>query len=135
MKPADAAADERSTPVRHLLVSDVDDTLLGDDEALAEFRRFNYERIYMRPASVAQADQVIRVLQALVEHFADRPNRLPLDGIEPDHRPGVDAGSPEAQREAVAYVGGMTDRFAFSTAIAELGWDPERVPRGIDVRR
>lgn len=38
MKPADAAADERSTPVRHLLVSDVDDTLLGDEEALAEFR-------------------------------------------------------------------------------------------------
>ena len=104
-------------------------------EALAEFRRFNYEHIYMRPASVAQADQVIRVLRALVEHFADRPNRLPLDGVEPDHRPGVDAGSPEAQREAVTYVGGMTDRFAFATAIAELGWDPERVPRGIDVRR
>src|SRR4051812_19450194 len=35
-------------------------------DALAEFRRFNYEQIYMRPASTQQSAQVIRVLRGLV---------------------------------------------------------------------
>ena len=46
-------------------------------EALAALRAFNYEHIYLRPASVAQAEAVVSVLQALVDHFADRPNALP----------------------------------------------------------
>ena len=46
-------------------------------EALAEFRRFNYEHVYLRPASRAQADAVIALLRALVEHYADRPHLLP----------------------------------------------------------
>ena len=33
-------------------------------EALAAFRQFNYERVYLRPASAAQARAVIAVLQA-----------------------------------------------------------------------
>ena len=94
-------------------------------EALAALRAFNYEQIYLRPASVAQAEAVVGVLQALVDYFADRPNAL-----EPDL--GLAAGSPEALRAAVTYVGGMTDRFAFSTAVAHLGWDPARLPVGID---
>ena len=53
-------------------------------EALAALRAFNYEHIYLRPASVAQAEAVIAVLQALVEHFADRPNACST----PDRRPG-----------------------------------------------
>ena len=32
---------------------------------------------------------------------------------------------------AVTYVGGMTDRFAFDAAETLLGWDPEKLPRGI----
>ncbi len=95
-------------------------------EALALFRRFNYEHVYMRPASVAQADAVIELLQGLVEHYADRPNALPDAHC-------VDAGSPDALRAAVAYVGGMTDRFACRQALALLGWDRERLPVGIDV--
>ena len=43
----------------------------GKAEALAEFRAFNYEQIYMRPASVAQGQAVVRVLHALVEYYAD----------------------------------------------------------------
>jgi dGTPase len=35
----------------------------------------------------------------------------------------------------VTYVAGMTDRFAFQAAVAHLGWDPARLPVGIDVRR
>jgi dGTPase len=111
-------------------------------EALAAFRAFNYEHIYMRPASVAQAASVVKVLRALVEHYADRPNALP--GVEPGpvaaagprgaRSPGFAAGSEDAWREAVTYVAGMTDRYAFSLAVSSLGWDPARLPLGVDTR-
>src|SRR6478736_6118908 len=45
--------------------------------ALAEFRAFNFERIYLRPAARRQAARVIRLLGGLVEHFADAPRRIP----------------------------------------------------------
>lgn len=93
--------------------------------ALAELRTFNYERIYVRPASREQSRAVIEVLHALVEHYAAHPGAMP----EP---PDDDAGTETAVRAAVTYVAGMTDRYAFSSAVAELGWDPERLPQGID---
>ncbi len=93
-------------------------------EALAAFRQFNYEHIYLRPASVAQGHSVIALLRALVEHYADRPNALP--GVE-----GVEAGGAAALRAAVAYVGGMTDRFACRQAVTLLGWPVDQLPRGI----
>jgi dGTPase len=95
-------------------------------EALAEFRKFNYEHIYLRPASRAQADAVIGLLRALVEWYADRPNLLPDTNA-------LDAGSPEAVTQAVTYVSGMTDRFACRQALAHLGWDRDRLPSGIDI--
>ena len=98
-------------------------------EALGEFRRFNYEHIYMRPASRAQGDAVVALLRALVEHFADRPNRLP----DTHAHGGLDAGSAEALRAAVTYVGGMTDRFACRQAMALFDWPRERLPAGIDI--
>ena len=98
-------------------------------DALAAFRQFNYRHIYLRPASMAQAEAVVRVLQALVERYADRPNLLPAD-----RHGGLDAGSPEALRAAVTYVGGMTDRYAFQQAVSLLGWDPQKLPAGIDSR-
>jgi dGTPase len=99
-------------------------------EALAALRAFNYERIYTRPEAIAQSVAVVAVLRGLVEHYLERPDRLPLD-----FRPADDASAEDAVHAAVAYVGGMTDRFAFRTAVAELGWDPARLPRGIDVPR
>ena len=102
-------------------------------EALAEFRAFNYEQIYMRPASVAQGQAVVRVLRALVEHFADRPNTLPFPDLPGHRRDGARAGSDEALRESVTYVAGMTDRFAFTQAMGQLGWDPSSLPAGLDV--
>jgi dGTPase len=104
-------------------------------EALAEFRAFNYEQIYMRPASVAQGQAVVRVLAALVEFYADRPNTLPFPDLARSGHPsdGSSAGSGQAVREAVTYVAGMTDRFAFSQAVAHLGWDPATLPAGLDV--
>jgi dGTPase len=108
-------------------------------EALAEFRRFNYEHVYLRPASRRQAAAVVSLLQALVEHYADRPHLIPdqtvraaLGGRVDD--PGdVDAGSTEALRAAVAYVGGMTDRFACLEGLSKLSWDPATLPQGIGV--
>ena len=96
----------------------------GPAEALAAFRRFNYDHVYLRPASVTQADAVIRLLRALVEHYADRPNQLP--DVQ-----GLAAGSEAALRAAVAYVGGMTDRYACRQAVTLLGWEPSRLPQGI----
>ena len=94
-------------------------------EALAEFRRFNYDNIYLRPASRAQAASVISLLRALVEHYAAHPQLLP-DGT------GLDAGGADALHQAVAYVGGMTDRFACRQAVALLAWPVEQLPQGID---
>jgi dGTPase len=94
-------------------------------EALAAFRRFNYDEVYLRPASVAQATAVIDMLRALVEHYGEHPNLLP-DGAE------LSAGSPESLRTAVTYVGGMTDRFACRQAMAHLDWERDRLPVGID---
>jgi dGTPase len=95
--------------------------------ALAEFRAINYDHVYMRPASLAQAATVIRILRALVDHFSDRPNLIP--GAIDEH--GLVAGSEAAIRAAVTYVAGMTDRFACRTAVARLGWDPADLPRSV----
>ena len=91
--------------------------------ALASLREFNYERIYVRPASLIQSRAVIEVLRALVEYYLEHPDLIP--------------GSPspsgeESIRAAVGYVAGMTDRYAFEQAVAELGWDRTRLPQGVD---
>jgi dGTPase len=97
-------------------------------EALAAFRASNYEHIYLRPSSVSQGEAVVGVLQALVEHFGDRPHLIPMPGSGDS---GLTGGGPGAVHAAVAYVAGMTDRFAFTQAVALLGWDPAKLPAGI----
>jgi len=133
---------ERRSRQLHVLISGVVESSLAAGavglrtdlaDVLAEFRAFNYEHIYMRPASTAQGDAVVRVLRALVEFYADRPNTLP--GLEPDGGVGAPAGSTAALRDAVTYVAGMTDRFAFAQARAHLGWDPAGLPAGLDTGR
>ena len=91
-------------------------------QALAALRAFNYDRIYNRPASVAQGQSVVRVLTALVEHFTEHPELLP-----PEWRDGDDPS-----RAAVGYVAGMTDRFAFDAAVHLLRWPVDDLPEGID---
>jgi dGTPase len=100
-------------------------------EALAAFRACNYERIYLREASLRQAEAVVSVLRALVEHFSDRPHLVADQGAAALQSDTV-AGSQEAIRAAVTYVAGMTDRFAFRQAVALLGWDPAKLPAGVD---
>jgi dGTPase len=89
-------------------------------EALGELRRFNYERIYTRPESVAQSVTVVRVLRDLVNYYLEAPSAMPAEYRHDD-----------LVRGAVTYVGGMTDRFAFERAQHLLGWDPRKLPRGI----
>jgi dGTPase len=92
-------------------------------EALAALRRFDHERIYLRAESVAQAEAVIAMLRALVDHYGAHPGDLP--------RQVRQEGDPLSA--AVGYVSGMTDRFACTQAVALLGWPEERLPRGQDV--
>ena len=89
-------------------------------EALAAFRAFNFDRIYLRPAAVAQAERVVELLRALVEWYAAHPRAIG------DHGPGHD---PLAA--AVRHVSGMTDRYAFRMAVEHLGWDPAKLPAGV----
>jgi dGTPase len=98
-------------------------------EALSAFRACNYERIYLREASVRQGDAVVQVLRALVEHFADRPHLIAAASGGP--AADVIAGTEQALEAAVTYVAGMTDRFAFRQAVALLGWDPAKLPAGV----
>jgi dGTPase len=88
--------------------------------ALAALRSFNYERIYTRRESVAQSTAVIAVLRALVEFYSGDPQAMPADQLGAD-----------SVVSAVRYVAGMTDRYAFEQAVTLLGWDRERLPKGI----
>jgi dGTPase len=96
--------------------------------ALGAFRACNYEHVYLREASVSLGSAVTEVLRALVEYYSDRPNAI--SAVR--QQGGLAAGEPEAVRAAVTYVAGMTDRFAFRQAVAVLGWDPAKLPRGVD---
>jgi dGTPase len=125
---------DRSTQLGNLIRAMIDATATtgrigmaeSAAEALAAFRRFNYEQVYLRPASTEQADAVIRLLRALVEAYARSPFLIP-DG------PEVEAESADAFRQAVTYVGGMTDRFACRQAVSMFGWSTDQLPAGIGV--
>jgi dGTPase len=88
-------------------------------DALAAFRAFNFERIYLRPAAAEQARRVIALLRSLTEWFIEHPT----DGPAPS--------TPEAVEAAVRHVSGMTDRYALRLAVEHLGWDPAALPRGV----
>jgi dGTPase len=94
--------------------------------SLAAFRSFNYEQIYLRPESREQARRVVSVLQALVEHLTADPSRLPPRLVTDDSDAGV-------RHAAVAWVAGMTDRYAMHAAQEWLGFTADALPRGIDV--
>ena len=97
--------------------------------ALAAYRAFNFERIYLRPAAQRQAERVIRLLSGLVDHFVDAPRRMPP--VRDAEVAVPVAGSSEAAALAVHYVSGMTDRFALGLGVDLLGWRPDDLPRGV----
>lgn len=73
-------------------------------EALAALRAFNYERIYTRPESLGQAEAVVEVLHGLVAYYQGHIDQVPTEFLETD---------ADRIHQVVAYVGGMTDQFAF----------------------
>ncbi|MFT3875263.1 MAG: HD domain-containing protein [Propioniciclava sp.] len=119
--------EQLATFVRSILTTVAETGVIGMDAevgaALAGMRTFNYERIYTRPESVAQSDAVIDVLRGLVEYYCEHPGAMPEEYES--------LAEADRVRTAVTYVGGMTDRFAFEQAEFLLGWDAERVPKGI----
>ena len=123
-------SDQLGAFIRAVIATIQDTGFVGVDanhaEALAAFRAFNYEAIYLRDASREQASAVVGMLRALVEFFAAHPEALPSDSTS------LEGGSPAALHEAVAYVAGMTDRFACRRAVTLLDWPIDQLPRGID---
>ena len=97
--------------------------------ALAAFRTFNFDRIYLRPAARVQAEKVIALLRGLVDYFVDAPARLPTGatGVTPHLAPNT----AETAAVAVRYVSGMTDRYALALGVELLGWRPDALPRGV----
>lgn len=126
--------EQLSTFIRAVIATTTETGRVGMDpetaSALAALRAFNYERIYTRPASIAQSEAVVAVLHALVSFYLDHPERLPGDPVGGDDPPGA-WGSADPVHRAVAYVGGMTDRFAFAQATDLLGWPRDRLPPGV----
>ena len=72
-------------------------------EAMAELRAFMFERVYLRSEGRAHRRHAIEVVQDLVRHYETHPSEIPSAG--PDGRTALE--------QAVDYVAGMTDRFAF----------------------
>ena len=83
-------------------------------QALDALKQFNTEQIYLRPASKLQSKIIYSIVTALVQYFSETPSTFGSF---------ASPGSKEATEQAINYVSGMTDRFAFDTASQELGWD------------
>lgn len=128
----DIVGGDRRTQLHRFITSFIDASAaagaIGLDpvtaDALAAFRKFNYDYIYLRPEAREQATNVINLLQQLTEWLMHNPAHIG-DGLDPD----VDAATATA--EAVRYVSGMTDRFALDMAVQHLGWAPEALPRSV----
>ncbi len=73
--------------------------------AMKLFRDFMFDRVYMRPAAVAQADRARLVIHQLVDYLLAHPDEIPAT-----YR------NQEADRltQALDFVAGMTDRYALS---------------------
>lgn len=73
--------------------------------AMKLFREFMFERVYMRPAAVAQADRARLVIHQLVDHLLAHPDEIPATYRNQD---------ADGLTQALDFVAGMTDRYALS---------------------
>lgn len=114
-----ASPTDQSAQLRYFIGAMIDTTVatgrigMHEDAArvLDAYRAFNYERIYLRPASRNQAMKVIGLLRGLVDFYADNPRRMPAEL----------AVVEDPAEAAVTYVAGMTDRFALAAGVEHLG--------------
>ena len=80
----DSCGTTRSSQLRAFISAMIDATTTsgrvgmtpGTADALARFRKVNYENSYMRDASRAQAKAVIDLLRSLVEHYIKFPHLI-----------------------------------------------------------
>jgi len=73
--------------------------------AMRDFRDFMFEKVYLRPEAVAQADKARGVIHSLVDHLEKHPDEIP------DSYRIADA---PVSLQALDLVAGMTDRYALA---------------------
>jgi dGTPase len=73
--------------------------------AMKHFREFMFERVYLRPEAVAQAERARGVIHQIVEHLLRHAEQIP------DTYRIADA---DELTQVLDYVAGMTDRYALS---------------------
>ncbi len=116
-----------------MVESSADNGRIGMEEpgagALDAFRKFNYERIYLREDSLLQSEKVIALLRGLVDLYSEKPWMLPPDISGKFQH--LEPGTKEAIALSVQYVAGMTDRFALRSAVDLLGWNVKDLPRSV----
>ena len=91
--------------------TDKDDIIMSDDvaRAMADIRRFMFERVYTNPDIKAEEGKAEALVCTLYDYYLHHPEKLPEE-----NRRMVDEG--EALEIAVCdFVGAMTDRFAILT--------------------
>lgn len=91
-------------------------------QALAEFRKFNYEHIYSSPIAVEQGKILEKVLKNLVEYFGQHPGLINTRPNSNSQGLDIEPNSTKALNAALTYVAGMTDIFLLATAKFYLGW-------------
>lgn len=130
---ADTLGVKQSTQLRTLINAVVQATtktgVVGLEEpyatALDAFRKFNYDNIYLRPASQKQNEKAVKVLTQLVEYYVDVPGKIPQLKNQPA------SGSALAAEHAVHYVAQLTDQQVLNQATILLGWSKSELPRGV----
>jgi dGTPase len=83
--------------------------------AMAELRRFMFERVYLGPAVRAEHARIANVVMRLFEHYVEHPELLPVSHPDDLHdgersKQGRLEGHELAQR-VTDYLAGMTDRY------------------------
>ncbi len=73
--------------------------------AMKQFREFMFERVYLRPDSVAQNARAKAVIHQIVEHLLAHPDEIP-DSYRIDEA--------DTLTQVLDYVAGMTDRYALT---------------------
>jgi dGTPase len=85
--------------------------------AMAELRKFMFERVYLGPAVRAEHARIVNVVSKLFEHYVAHPELLPAGGgrqemgmAQPSSLDGA-AASEDVAQCVTDYVAGMTDRY------------------------
>jgi dGTPase len=71
--------------------------------SMLRFRRFMFERVYLRPEAREQALEAVKILRDLVDHYLQHPDEMPAS-YRRREEPMV--------RQVIDVVAGMTDRYA-----------------------